>query len=149
MALRFSSILIVFILIATCSFGQSKFLKRIPPYQPTLIHIAADTVAIAPTVKNEFRPELNILSYALPDNSLLTGFGLSFQHLKWDAPTKKWKSQWSGNLLIWNKTSLDGKPGRAAIGLAFGIMNNLILIGAANDFKTTFATVGIGINLNN
>ena len=56
---------------------------------------------------------------------------------------------WTAGLLVWCKASLMGDINKVSIGVAFGLWNNLLLVGIATDFGIIFGTVGVGINFNN
>jgi hypothetical protein len=101
---------------------------------------------------NLFRPSINLVSYSVPGNRLMTGAGPAYEHLKWDATSQKWDVVWSINAQIWYFAPLaSGSPtnGNVAYGLSAGVFNNLVLVGVATDGHYTFGTVGIGVNLNN
>lgn len=139
--------LILLLSILAFSVHAQNFFK--PLEKPTVHHSVIPQAVAAPQVQNAFRPVANIASYAIPDNALMTGAGISYQHLQWNAESEKWTSVWSINALAWYKSSLAGDPNAFAYGVAGGVFNNIIMLGAATDGHKVFATVGIGINLNN
>ena len=79
--------------------------------------------------------------------SMLYGFGISYQHLKFKS--RKWASVWTAGFLVWNKASLVGDINRVSIGVTGGLWNDQLLVGIATDFGIIFGTVGVGINFNN
>lgn len=128
-----------------------QFFKRIP--KPIAGHSVIAGVQAEPTIQNVFRPVLNIASYAIGDNSLLNGGGVSYQHLKYE--NEKWSSVWSVNGVAWYKSSFTGDGSAFAAGLTVGFFNNLIMIGGGKTFANVpgsnglFGTFGVGVNLNN
>jgi len=142
------AILFALSIACSCSHGQS-FFKALPKKQ------AAHGFSVSPTgqtTMNAIRPVVNVASYSVPGNRLMTGAGISYQHLSWDEPNQKWRSEWTVNALAWYFVPLndeDQTNGKVAYGVSFGFFNNLIMVGGATDGKYGMATVGIGINLNN
>lgn len=136
----------------TATTNAQQFFKRVPkPIAGRSVIAGAPAV---PTIQNVFRPVLNIASYAIGDNALLNGGGVSYQHLAYDASTEKWSSVWSVNAVAWYKSSFSGDGQAFAAGLTFGFFNNLIMGGVGKSFTNTpgsgiFGTFGIGVNLNN
>lgn len=146
MQLRIKLLIIVFLCAFYRAHGQSIF--KTLPRDDVNRSVIFDTVHVVPD-RNLFRLVVNVGSYTVPDNSLLNGFGLSFQHVKWDGKTKRWYVAWSANVLVWDKASLKGNPNTVAFGLAFGVWNNRVLVGVGYGGRKTFATMGPGINFNN
>jgi len=112
----------------------------------TVLTIKADSIF------NTFRPVANIASYGLPGNIMLTGAGVSYQHLKYDINSQKWNCIWSVNAMGWLTATPDpaqSNPNLASYGLALGFLNNLILVGVAANDNKFFGTLGIGVSLNN
>jgi len=136
-----------FVFATSCS-AQS-FFKPIPkPWQKKI----GDAFSLASdSLMNAFRPIVNVASFGLPGSVGLSGAGVSYQHLKFDLTSGKWNAIWSVNALAWYKVNLDGSVNNQsfAYGVAGGVFNNLLLVGAAYDGKKVFATVGVGISLNN
>lgn len=125
--------------------SQSIF-KRLP--KPSGIHTALAEGAASDLYA--FRAIVNVGSYAIPDNSLLNGMGVCYGHFVYNPNTDKMEAQWSINALAWDKASLNGDPNTFAYGLSMGVWNNRILFGGAtSNLKKFFATIGIGININN
>lgn len=148
--MKFLLSIVLFLSVSACS-AQS-FFRPIP--KPG--HSFTDKLSLAPgdSVINAFRPVVNMASFGLgsPGGAALTGAGVSYQHLSYSAATGKWTAIWSINALAWYKTPVDPSvpnPNAFAYGLAGGFFNNLILVGGAYDGKNIFATLGIGISLNN
>lgn len=144
-------ILILMLLVASSVARSQSFFK---PLQKPQIHryslSLTDSSAAPITSENLFRPLVNIGSYSIPGNSLLTGAGVSFSHLKFDSLSQKWNAQYSLNALAWYLSPLNGNNSTAfAYGLAGGFFNNLILVGVATDGKKVYGTIGFGINFNN
>lgn len=141
---------ILFIIAICFSFtvnSQSIF-KKLP--KPSAGIHTAMAVGGAQSDLYAFRAIVNVASYAIPDNSLLTGAGMCYGHFVYNAVTDKMEAQWSINALAWDKASLTGEPNKFAYGLAAGVWNNRILVGGATaDLKKFFLTVGLGININN
>jgi len=103
---------------------------------------------------NAFRPVVNLAAYSLPGNQLMTGAGVSYQHLKYDPVTTKWEAIWSISAIQYIGTVVsnlpNGKP-ITATGIMAGLLNNLFMAGVAIDNNTGkfMTTVGLGISLNN
>lgn len=125
--------------------------------------LTAADIADAPTiitVKNEFRPIVNILSTGYQINHrgtdtdpgvvALYGAGVAYQHLIWNATTEKWNIQWSINALTWLSTRISGKEmSKDWYGVVFGLWDSKIMFGTATDLIDWLLTLGIGIPLNN
>jgi hypothetical protein len=157
--------LVVFLavlLFSGVSASAQSFFKPIPKVQPNYTIFPSHGVyrGAAPTIYtikadstfNTFRPVANIASYGLPGNILLTGAGVSYQHLKYDISTQKWNCIWSVNAMGWLTATPDPtqpNPNLASYGIAAGFFNNLILVGVAANDNKFFATLGIGVSLNN
>lgn len=141
--LLFSAVLLSF----SCS-AQS-FFKPLPKLSKTdkfALGVSADSTM------NAIRPVANIASYGFSNGSgsVMSGAGVSYQHLKYDAIADKWTSVWSVNALAWYSAPLNSDQSTAfAYGVAVGFLNNLILVGGAYDGHRVFPTLGIGISLNN
>ncbi len=146
--------LLILVLTAfTTAIQAQAFFKPMP--KPIAGRSVIANAQAAPTVQNAFRPVLNIASYAIGDNSLLNGGGMSLQHLKYDEASDRWSSVWSINAVAWYKTSFSGDGQAFAMGLTGGVFNNLIMIGVGKTLTNNpgetgfFGTIGIGVNLNN
>lgn len=125
--------------------NAQSILKRLPKPHSVRAMVAASVV----TDVYAFRALVNVPSYTT-DNSLLMGTGVGYGHYKYNPATDKMEAQWSINALAWDKAPLNGKPNAFAYGLAGGLWNNRILGGVATtDFNKFFATIGMGININN
>jgi hypothetical protein len=128
-------------------------LKPVPkPFSHRFSISLTDSTSAVDSSLNTFRPIANLGSYTVPGNSLLTGAGISYQHLTFSQASQKWSCIWSVSAIAWYKAPLDPSvtnPNAFAYGLSGGILNNLILAGVATDGKNVFATLGIGISFNN
>lgn len=117
------------------------------------LSLAADSVTMtpSPTTENAFRPITNVAAYAEPGNILMAGAGISYQHLKYDAPTQKWTCVWSVSAMGWAGGSVaPSTPAQAvSYGIMVGMLNNLIMVGPALNGNKVQAVIAIGINLNN
>lgn len=138
-------------LIAIMFFGVTNaqsFFKAVP--KPITLHFAvADSTIGTPATQNLIRPVANIASYTIPGNSLLSGAGIAYEHLKWNATTGRWDEVWSINALAWDKASLTGDPSQFAYGIAAGILGKGLIGIATTDMKSFFLTLGLKINFNN
>lgn len=107
------------------------------------------------TEKNEFRPVTNLASYIIgkdvKESSIITGAGVGYQHLKYNAVTEKWNIVWSINALAYGRIALGNESNGKKIlsGISIGAFDNLLMVGYATDFKTSYGTIGVGIPLNN
>ena len=128
-------ILILMVLFSTTVSAQNFFKPLVKPKVQVTLSGAAVT-------QNVIRPIANIASYALPDNLALTGVGISWQHQEF--AEDRWKVVYSINALTWYSSQQT-----VLYGLAFGALNNLIMVGVATDSHKVFGTIGIGINFNN
>lgn len=139
-------LLLFCILLSTTVFGQ-KIYKALPPLDLTNL----DPLTIAVTKMTAVRPLLNVISYAFPGNVILNGAGVSLQRLMFNATSKKWKSVWTGAIMIWNVTAINdnAKYNHVAAGLMAGLFNNFLLVGVAYNGALVFVTLGIGVSLNN
>lgn len=143
--------LIIALLVISCAVNAQSVFAPLPKPKTNVARITAGQAA-EPT-QNAFRPVANIGSYLIgsAENALLTGAGISYQHLQYNSATQKWSAVWSINALAWGKVGINGTPDSKTFlyGLAGGFLNNLIMVGAATDGKKIFATAGFGINFNN
>lgn len=151
--LRKIKVLALFLIIAFSVQAQS-FFSPLPKAKPTINRPGvARQVETKPADMTAFRPIVNVASYLLgsSENALLSGGGISYQKLTFNESTGKWSSVWSINALAWGKVALNGTPDTKNFlyGLAVGVFNNLVLVGAATDGKKIYPTAGFGINLNN
>lgn len=143
---KFFSLLILFSVMAVAASAQSPF-KRLP--KPTISHGIIPNAIPANSDLYAFRAIVNVPSYTT-DNALLMGTGAGYGHYKYNPDTDKMEAEWTINALIWDKVSLDGSANKPAWGVAAGVWNNRILVGVATaEFRKYFATIGIGININN
>lgn len=144
-------LIISLLLITTQICNAQSFFKPLP--KPSRIYTLKFGLALAPdSVINTFRPVANLASYGLSDGNgiLLSGAGVSYQHLKWDATAQKWNAIYSINALAWYAAPLSsGQSTAFAYGATVGFLNNLILVGAAYNGSKFFPTIGIGVSLNN
>lgn len=143
------------IAMAVVAEGQS-FFERVPkPFDHT-VNPGVMGVAPAPgepTEMNAVRPVTNIAAYAEPGHILMAGVGVSYEHLRYDTPSARWKSTWSISALTWAGAGLapngtEDKPSAVTYGLMAGFFNNLIMLGPAINNGKLIVAVGIGINLN-
>ena len=138
----------LFLFLAAGVSAQS-FFKPLPKLHKYSLS-STDTTTKTGATQNAIRPIVNVASYSVPGNQILTGAGVSYQHLVYDAVSQKWNSTWSINALGWYQSSLTGTaPQLFAYGVAVGLLNNLVLIGGAYNDKQIVATIGIGVSLNN
>lgn len=143
-------------LFAQTGFSQS-FFKSMPKVaQVQKAHVFSMTLAptaLPDSFTNAFRPIVGVAAFSEPGNQLMTGAGVSYQHLKWDYSAQKWQSEWSVSGLAWAAGSVSPGPQTPAFaaGPALGLFNNLILVGGAYDFthKQWIAVLSLGISLNN
>jgi hypothetical protein len=100
-----------------------------------------------------FRFIASLAAYSEPDNYLMTGFGIGWQHNTFKISTQKWYTDYSINGMLWGAGSVTPGPTNPAIatGITVGFFNNLFLIGPDYNFTTkkVGATLTIGISLNN
>jgi hypothetical protein len=141
--------LLAFFLIIACSIQAQSFFSPLP--KPKVARQITGTAA--DPSQNVFRPIVNVASYLIgsTESALLTGGGISYQHLQFNSSTGKWSSVWSINALAWGKVGVSGESDTKNFlyGIAGGFLNNLVMIGAATDGKKIYPTAGFGINLNN
>lgn len=146
-----ASIIILLIgisLVMTSTTNAQSFFKAVPKPDMGKLKLGEAT----PLTMNSFRPSVNLASYSVPGNRLMTGVGVAYEHLAFDASTQKWNALWSINALAWYFAPIgneDNTNGMVAYGIAGGFFNNLVLVGIATDGKYAFGTVGLGISLNN
>lgn len=151
--MKYKLLLIAIIFSVSCS-AQS-FFKPLPKAHEYATRLSLTVVDSSNLTMNAFRPVANIASYGFSNGSgsLLTGAGVSYQHLKWSAADQRWNSVWSLNALAWYNaplsTTSDPSTTAFAYGIAVGLLNNLILVGGAYNGHSLFPTLGIGISLNN
>lgn len=137
-----------------CSAQIGDFFKPLPKPASAAVGHGKFTLSKDSTM-NTIRPVANLASYGFShgSGSLLTGAGISWQHLKYDYSTNKWSAVYSINALGWYSAPLSSSDGSTAFayGLSLGLLNNMIMIGAAYDTKNNIVlpTIGIGISLNN
>lgn len=109
------------------------------------------------TAFNAFRFLINVSSFDLSNDALLTGFSYGLQHVKWDSNLERYNEKWSIGGIIWYKSRLNssdtlGTP--LKYGLIGSFYNNLFIIGLSHDFKSNYQlktisiTLGIGLSLN-
>lgn len=138
--------------LATSCVAQS-FLKPLPKVSVThSMKLNVNSVAVVTdSTMNAFRPIASVAAYTVPGNILLTGAGISYQHLKWDAVKQKWTSVWSIAGLGYVGAPLD--PTQPAsnfgYGLLVGFLNNLIMVGPTLNGNKVYGTIAIGVSLNN
>lgn len=141
----------LFLIGLSLTIQAQSFFQPLP--KPALIKAHHFGVSLSgATTMNVFRPVANLLSYGITNDNgaLLTGAGVSYQHLKWDDASQKWTVIWSINGLAWYAAPLSTDQSTAfAYGASVGILNNLIMVGAAYNGTKFFPTLGIGISLNN
>lgn len=149
----------LFLLISSATSAQS-FFGSIPKPQkstPQLVKAltASQVVEVTETEKNLLRPVTNIASYIIgkdvKESSIITGAGVGYQHLKYDASTEKWKIVYSFNALLYGRIALGNESNgkKMLTGFSLGAFDNLIMIGYATDFSNSYGTIGVGIPLNN
>lgn len=143
--------LIVFLFTLAGNLSAQSFFKAMPKYTHRVGITEGETAAAQPTTMNSFRPVVGVAAYSIPDNMLMTGAGISYQHLTYNNTTLKWSSAYSISLLLYAGTSLGATAGSDAVspGLMFGVLNNLVLLGGTYVNGKFLVLTGIGINLNN
>lgn len=145
-------VLILSLLAIFFALGASaqSFFKPLP--KPGLKSLTRIDGIEQPTVQNAFRPVANVAAYGIPGNIILTGAGISYQHLVYDYNSMKWNCIWSINALGWLSATPDPNsptPNVITYGLAGGFLNNLIMVGAGFNGSNIIGTIGIGVSLNN
>jgi len=171
--MRYTIGLILILLSHSLAFSQTEaswikeFFLPIPP-PDSATKLSTDRLA-STTPRWEWRPNVTLPAFKLLESSrensnidvfVLTsvGGGISYQKLKYDDKSKKWKSifSWSpltfllaGNINDKN-TSLD-----LSVATTLGFVNNLFMVGFGYDLGSVenrsrfFGLLSIGINFNN
>lgn len=117
--------------------------------------LTALDIAVTETEKNLLRPVTNIASYIIgkdvKESSIITGAGVGYEHLKYNAATEKWNIVWSVNALLYGRIVLGNESNGKKLlsGISIGAFDNLLMVGYATDFKNSYGTIGVGIPLNN
>jgi hypothetical protein len=106
-------------------------------------------------MKFEFRPAVNLASYVITndvaESSIITGAGVGAQWLKWNTDTEKWNILVSINMLAYGRVALGNESNgkKFMFGPSIGLFDNLVMVGVAFDGSKSYATMGVGIPLNN
>jgi hypothetical protein len=153
--MKFRLLLIIFSVVFTTACKSQGFFGPLP--KPSAAALGKGKFSLSSdSVMNAFRPVANIASYGFTHGSgvLLTGAGISWQHLKFDLSSNKWSCVYSISALGWYTAPLstsEGPTSAFAYGISVGVINNLIMIGGGINTTTNqfIGTIGIGISLNN
>lgn len=134
----------IFSFLSFCAVSQSIFKPLSKPGRTAYgkLGVSADSTM------NAIRAIANVASYAVPSNLLLSGGGISYQHLRFNRAEDKWECLWSINSLAWITAGYND-PSLVSYGMALGLLNNLVLVGVAVNKQNVMGTLGIGISLNN
>lgn len=150
-----SFIIICILFSFACAAQQSFFGSVLKPKKANLLGKSAVTPIADQTQKYLLRPVTNIASYIIgkdvKESSIITGAGVGYENLKYDAATEKWKIVWSVNALLYGRIALGNESNgkKLLTGVSLGAFDNLIMVGYATDFKNSYGTIGVGIPLNN
>jgi hypothetical protein len=152
-----TKLLIMTLLVSTICNAQS-FFKPLPKYVERAkysfkLQTSGDSAKMTSLIgtMNAFRPIANIAAYTIPGNILMTGAGVSYQHLTIDS-TMKWYCQWSISALMWAGGQIAPTNGNYSVmsfGIMFGVLNNLIMVGPALNNGKVIGVISIGVSLNN
>lgn len=137
-------------------YGQV-FYKPIPdPYEFQGTHHfkinKLDSAVYLEATMNSIRPVANVAAFTVPGAILMTGAGISYQHLKYIDSTSKWYCVWSISAMGWAGTQVISSTGQYATisyGISLGLLNNLIMIGPALNNGRIIGVIALGISLNN
>ena len=161
---KFFFLLLFFLFTISITKAQSGLKKFFSPVPKPTAALAPGT----PATRNEWRPVVSLPAMKLVESSrpdakvdalLLTstGGGISWQKLKLDAASNKWKCTFSFSpatfLLSGNFTA--DNPIDISYAMTVGFFNNLLMIGGGYDLGTVsgrsrfFGLISIGINFNN
>jgi hypothetical protein len=133
--------LLIFLMLVMASMTtQAQFFS--PLAKPS--HAVKIGAAAAPLVQNNFRPVASVTAIISDTTQLAGGFGVGFQHNKWNDPAQTWDTQYSLSALGF----LGSSGGKATFtgGIVFGFLN-FISIGYGYDFTTKKSGFLTGVQL--
>jgi hypothetical protein len=109
--------------------SAQSFFKPIPKLNHEVsLGIATDSI------QNSLRPVASVTASFSSGAALAGGFGIAFQHNKWDIPSSSWVTQWSASALGFLVTNGNSVGGIAGVVLGIPGTNGLINIGPGYDF---------------
>lgn len=149
------AILVLTLLATIACVSAQNFFKPIPKveqrsYGMSLYHVA--TIQQDSTL-NAIRPIISALAYAYSDKGslLMSGAGISYQHLKYDYDQQKWTMQYGVSFLMWANGAIAPTTSAGAVSLGVNLhFLNYGSIGMAYNlqWKTACPMIGFTIPLN-
>lgn len=149
------AILVLTIIMATTFAHAQNFFKPIPKFEQrsygmSLYHTA--TIQQDSTI-NVVRPIISALAYAYSNKGslLMSGAGISYQHLKYDYVQQKWAMQYGVSFLMWANGAIAPTTSAGAVSMGVNIhFLNYGSIGVAYnlEWKTACPMIGFVIPLN-
>lgn len=136
----------VLLLALACSANAQGFFKPLakPTHQWARFSDSAVAVAATPIIQNHFRPVASVTASISDGTQLAGGFGIGFQHNKFDAASQAWVTQYSISAIGF--LGSNGVKATGTAGLVFGFLN-FISIGPGYDFTTKKLVFLTGVQL--
>lgn len=137
--MKYLSVLVIILLFAVTANAQ--FFKPLPKPGGSFngkLGLATDSVI------NSFRPVVSVTALLGDGSQLAGGFGIGFQHNKWDVPSQAWNTVWSLSAIGFLGTN--GNTITGTVGGVFGFLN-FISVGAGYDITQKKAVIITGAQL--
>lgn len=137
--MKFKLLFLVFAVAFATSCSAQSFFKPIPKCKGTY---STDQVghlsltASGDSIQNSFRPVASVTASVSNGAALAGGFGISFQHNKWDIPSQTWVTEYAVSGLGFLVTNGNSIGGVAGIVLGIPGTNGLINVGPGYDFTS-------------
>lgn len=146
---------LIALILTAATTTQAQFFQSVKKPTAGQLRMRSATGETQPLTKFEFRPAVNLASYVISEDvaqaSIITGAGVGAQWLKWNTDTEKWNILVSVNALAYGRVALGNQSNgqKFMYGASVGLFDNLVMVGFATDSKNGYATMGVGIPLNN
>jgi hypothetical protein len=138
--MKYRLVLLASVLLFACT-AHAQFFKPLP--KPG--HVVEGRFGLATdSVSNSFRPVVSVTALLGDGSQLAGGFGIGYQHNKWDAPSQTWNTVWSLSAIGFLGTT--GNRITGTIGGVFGFLN-FISVGAGYDITQKKAVIITGAQL--
>ena len=131
--------LAVLLLSCTTALQAQSMFKSLPkPSKKYGLNLGSITTGLPDSTFRGFRFTGPMILYALPNSTLFTGMGVSYEHDTWRTDTQKWYADWSVALggYAGGQFAPNNVSGVTAIGLSVAFFNKLLTVGVLYNFTT-------------